>query len=301
MKQRVLGSVKLVFSGVLPLGTDVQNADLSMWAKSFGATIVEKVSRDVTHVVAARPGTAKVKQAIKRNIKVVATSWLISSMQQWRKLDERPFLLEGAGGQKPDASSPEHEQAAFDPADFDLSESESDITGQDTELEDNQQSRRKKLKLSIDAPLEPPELEDGETSPFTLDQNDLDQIGDELKDFLGSDVDSESDTESVSSRLSVRGKTNSKRKREDLTDDEGSPTKRNASGSGLRAAVTSDDAIRNEQDQIEAEQEDEEAEQEDSDDELARELERELESAEDGDDLESEGFMDLNGAGVENG
>jgi hypothetical protein len=30
-------------------------------------------------------------------------------------------------------------------------------------------------------------------------------------------------------------------------------------------------------------------------------LERELESAEDGDDLQSEGFMDLNGAGVENG
>lgn len=301
MKQRVLGSVTLVFSGVLPLGTDIQNADLSMWAKSFGATIVEKVSRDVTHVVAARPGTAKVKHALKRNIKVVATSWLINSMQQWRKLDERSFLLEGAGKQKPEASSPEHEQAAFDPADFQLSESDSDITGQDTELEDSQQALRKKLKLSIDTPMEPRELEDGETSPFTLDQNDLDQIGDELKDFLGSDIDSESDTESVSSRLSVRSKTNGKRKREDLTDDEANPAKRNASGSGLRAAVSSDNAIRSEQERVEAEQADEEAEEEDSDDELARELERELESAEDGDDMQDGGFMAADVPGVENG
>lgn len=301
MKQRVLGSVTLVFSGVLPLGTDIQNADLSMWAKSFGATIVEKVSREVTHVVAARPGTAKVKQALKRNIKVVATPWLISSMQQWRKLDERPFLLEGAGKQKPETSSPEHRQATPEFEDFELSESESDITGQDTELEDNQQSRRKKLKLSIDPPTKPPEPVDGETSPFTLDQNDLDQIGDELKDFLGSDIDSESDTESVSSRLSVRSKTNGKRKRDDLTDDEANPSKRNSSGSGLRVAVSSDSAIRSEQARVEAEQADEEAEEEDSDDELARELERELESAEDGDDLQDEGFMDVGGADVENG
>jgi RNA polymerase II subunit A C-terminal domain phosphatase len=300
MKQRVLGSVTLVFSGVLPLGTDIQNADLSMWAKSFGATIVEKVSRDVTHVVAARPGTAKVKQAIKRNIKVVETTWLVSSMQQWRKLDERPFLLEGAGKQKQEASSPEHEQAPFDPQDFDLSESESDVTGQDTEMEDNRQPRRKKLKLSIDTPVEPAEPGDGETSPLTINQDEWDEIDNELKEFMGSDIDSESDTESVSSRLSIR-KTNGKRKREDVTDDESSPTKRNASGSGLRAVTISDAEINAEQQETEAQQAEDESEEEDSDDELARELERELESAEDGDDLGDEGFMGSSGAGVEYG
>ena len=300
MKQRVLGSVTLVFSGVLPLGTDIQNADLSMWAKSFGATIVEKVSRDVTHVVAARPGTAKVKQAIKRNIKVVETTWLVSSMQQWRKLDERPFLLEGAGKQKQEASSPEHEQAPFDPQDFDLSESESDVTGQDTEMEDNRQPRRKKLKLSIDTPVEPAEPGDGETSPLTINQDEWDEIDNELKEFMGSDIDSESDTESVSSRLSIR-KTNGKRKREDVTDDESSPTKRNASGSGLRAVTISDAEINAEQQETEAQQAEDESEEEDSDDELARELERELESAEDGDDLGASGFMGSSGAGVEYG
>ena len=302
MKQRVLGSVTLVFSGVLPLGTDVQNADLSMWAKSFGATIAEKVSRYVTHVVAARPGTAKVKQAIKRNIKVVETSWLISCMQQWRKLDERPFLLEGAGKQKTEASSPEHENVAFDPQDFELSESESDMTGQDTEFEESQlQARRKKLKLFTDTPIGPPELEDGETSPFTLNQDDLDQIEDELKEFMGSDIDSESDTESISSRLSVRSKTTGKRKREDGPEDEANPSKRNASGSGLRSAVSANAQIRADQEEVETEQAEEEAAEEDSDDELARELERELESAEDGDSLEVEGFMGANGARTENG
>lgn len=301
MKQRVLGSVTLVFSGVLPLGTDIQSADLSLWAKSFGATIVEKVSRDVTHVVAARTGTAKVKQAVKRNIRVVETSWLISSMQQWRKLDERPFLLEGAGKQKPEASSPEHDHVPFDPQDFDLSESESDITGQDTEMEDNRQPRRKKLKISIDTPAEPAEPGDGETSPLTIDQDEWDEIDNELKEFMGSDLDSESDTESISSRLSVRSKTNGKRKREDVTDDEAGPTKRKASSSGLRAVAISDAEISIEQQAVEAEQAENEAEEEDSDDELARELERELESAEDGDDLGNEGFMGLNGADVEDG
>ena len=95
MKMRALAGVVLCFSGVLPLGTDVQKADISTWARTFGARIVERVSRETTHVIARRAGTAKVKQAVKRGIRVVNLAWLIESIQQWRRLDERRYLLEG--------------------------------------------------------------------------------------------------------------------------------------------------------------------------------------------------------------
>ena len=133
-----------MFSGVLPLGSDIQNADISTWAKTYGASVVEKVTREVTHVIAARPGTAKVKQAIKKGIKVVGTPWLFASMQRWRKLDESPYLLEGAGTQRLDAASENGDEPAnIDARDFLLSSSD-ESTGVDTDAEG---PAKKRLKL----------------------------------------------------------------------------------------------------------------------------------------------------------
>jgi RNA polymerase II subunit A-like phosphatase len=304
MKMRVLAGVRIVFSGVLPLGTDIQNADISTWAKTFGATITDKISRDVTHVIAARPGTAKVKQAVKRGIKVVGTPWLIASMQQWRKLDERPYLLEGVQKQKhetPSELDDSIDKAGANVNDFLLSSSDGETTGLDTE---DDQPKRKKLKLdtSNDDGTERYEEVVDDGSPVTINQDEWADIDAELKEFLGSDAESESDTDSVSSALSVRDSRRGKRRREDDDADNSSASdvdrspgrKRNGTGSGLKkvknidsereseatdtpAAGTIDEEIRREQREVEEAEEREEAAVEDSDDELARELERELE------------------------
>ena len=93
LKQRVLAGVGVVFSGVIPLDVDVASAEISVWARSFGARIQTKISgKSTTHVVAARNRTAKVRQAVRRGkgrIKVVSLAWLMDSIVQWKKLDER--------------------------------------------------------------------------------------------------------------------------------------------------------------------------------------------------------------------
>lgn len=95
MKQSALGDVTLVFSGVIPLGANVQSYDITLWAKSFGATVVENISGKVTHLVAARSRTAKVRQAAVRypKIKIVSPQWLWESISNWKKEDEEPYLI----------------------------------------------------------------------------------------------------------------------------------------------------------------------------------------------------------------
>ena len=318
MKMRVLSGVTIVFSGVLPLGTDVQNADIAVWAKTFGATITEKVGRGVTHVIAARPGTAKVKQAIKRGgIKVVGTNWLLDSIQQWRKLDERPYFLPGAS-QQGDTAGEGGQESYNNPLEMEEPgypiSSEDETTGVETE-EETGQPERKRLKLNTGEGLAR-EGEDAvvdDQSPLTIDQDEWADIDKELKEFMGSDAESDSDTDSVTSALSVRL---GKRKRASGNNDDGEreserPALRDRGGTGLRTVANAasergssgsrtpaangevdEEELEREQREVEGEQTREEAEEEESDDELARELEREMESIDDEDDEQEEvGFM----------
>lgn len=254
MKMRVLSGVTIVFSGVLPLGTDIQSADISTWAKTFGATIKEEVSRDVTHVIANRAGTAKVKRAIKRGIKVVGLPWLYDSMVQWRKLDERPYLLEGTGKpEEPTASSPlRAPEDALNPLANDLLLSDSEET--DLSTDDDGVSNHRNLKL--DTNIDGADDDEEEYTPPTLNQEERDKIEEELREFMGSEIDSESDNESVRSELSVRAK----KRRRDETDDSATdggdsdadasrmggagsnPSKRQATGSRLKNAQSLADA-----------------------------------------------------------
>ena len=253
MKVRILSSVVIVFSGVLPLGTDIQSADISTWAKTFGATIREEVGRDVTHVIAARAGTAKVKRAMKRGIKVVSTAWLFESMQQWRKLDERPYFLEGAS--KPEsipASSPTrstgedaHMSSGISMStDLLLSDSEdTDLSGTDAEAEGDESRPNKRIKLDkLDTGVvitDDPE----EYTPPTLNQEDYDKINEELREFMGSDMDSESDNESVRSELSVRNKKRTRAEMDAPLDGATlSPEKRNGVGGSRLKAVSNANA-----------------------------------------------------------
>lgn len=317
MKDRILDGVNIVFSGVLPLGTDIQTADISIWARSFGATITDKVTRDVTHVVAARVGTQKVKTAVKKGIKVVGTDWLLKSIQRWKKLDERPFLLPGIGQKMLEddnmnadepPKAPSSELGAQDllednklgvGPDFLLSSEDEAEALTETDEDRQQQPRRKKPKLdlqphSADNTYPVPEgMEDTEEarSPVSdINKDEWDAIGDELKDFFGSDVDTEaeSDAESVRSETSVslRGK---KRRRDEDAEGGGSgqsgqekngdggranKLQKGSGGSALRA-VSNAETSGKDTPMMPQEQTQEEYEAD-----LAAELERELEAAE---------------------
>jgi RNA polymerase II subunit A C-terminal domain phosphatase len=341
MKQRVLSGVVIVFSGVLPLETNVQTADISFWAKTFGATITEKVSRKVTHVVAARSGTSKVKQGVRRERWVVSTQWLIDCMTGWKRVKEDDYVLQDLrGGMKKKNldGSPERSEAGDDRKEllqetrgFLLSsdEGEGETTGLDTEAENEDNRRtgtngarsdsqpdRKRLKLDTDNLTDDESMTTDkeesvnrfmeDASPLSINQDEWADMDKELREFMGSDVESDSETESVSSKLSSRIAI--KRKRQDDADENDTDGRRRGAnstsgGSTLKGTnATSpvgngpsnnpneydDTEIRRQQNVVEAAERQEEADELSSDDELARELERELEESSGNDE---EGFM----------
>ncbi|KAJ9481819.1 hypothetical protein VN97_g11643 [Penicillium thymicola] len=199
IKRRILGGVVLVFSGVLPLGIDFQNADISLWAKSFGVTISSRVNARTTHLVAGRNRTAKVREATRYpNIKIVTTQWLVDALVQWRHVDEEPYLLPLHPDDRGDPLSPSELELETSM----LSSTDEDLTGSQWTQEDDAEDIFKSSGLD-------------ETSPIGYDADEQAAVHDELKDFLGSDDESESDNESVVDEPSTGGK---KRKRNEATE-----------------------------------------------------------------------------------
>lgn len=178
IKRHILGGVVLVFSGVLPLGTDTQNADISLWAKSFGAVIAHKINLKTTHLVAGRNRTAKVREATRYpNVKIVTTQWLLDSLTQWKRLDEEPYLLPVHPDDRGEPISPGSKEVAEGSW---LSSSEEVWTGDDDD--ESAEDIFKAAGLN-------------EMSPIGYDADEQAEVHEELKEFLGSDDESESDTE----------------------------------------------------------------------------------------------------------
>ena len=97
LKSNVLSGLVIVLSGLVPLGVRVEDSEIGLQAQSYGAQVLDTISRRVTHLVVAssRPRTKKVQLAAKiPSIKIVNQNWLTDCLSQWRRLDERPYLLE---------------------------------------------------------------------------------------------------------------------------------------------------------------------------------------------------------------
>lgn len=96
MKSIVFQNCVFLLSSVLPLGTKIQNADIVIWAKSFGARFVENYTPEVTHVICKNPGTFKVRLAksVDANVKVVNPDWVFACMSLWDRISEGPYTLE---------------------------------------------------------------------------------------------------------------------------------------------------------------------------------------------------------------
>ena len=93
MKSIVFKGCVFLLSGVLPLGTPLKNADIVIWAKSFGATFVENYNSKVTHVICKNGGTFKVRLAksVDSKVKIVNPDWLFACMSLWDRISEEPY------------------------------------------------------------------------------------------------------------------------------------------------------------------------------------------------------------------
>lgn len=96
MKSFVFKDCIFLLSGILPLGTKLDHADIVIWAKSFGATFVENYTTSVTHVICKNAGTFKVRLAksVDENVKVVNPDWLFACMSLWDRIPEDEYTVE---------------------------------------------------------------------------------------------------------------------------------------------------------------------------------------------------------------
>ncbi|PYI33076.1 TFIIF-interacting CTD phosphatase [Aspergillus indologenus CBS 114.80] len=204
IKRRVLSGVVLTFTGVLPLGTDTHNADISLWSKSFGATISTKINSRVTHLVAGRNRTAKVRAATRYpNIKIVRTHWLSDCLTQWKRLDEKPYLLPVHPDDREPPISPGQEMESS----WLSSEEGTGIAGTE---EDEPEMTADILQSSGLT----------EMSPIGYDADQQAAIHEELKEFLGSDDESESDSDASFMEDAPTTAPSKKRKRPEDTEEE---------------------------------------------------------------------------------
>ncbi|CEJ56427.1 hypothetical protein PMG11_02635 [Penicillium brasilianum] len=208
-KAQVLGGVVVVFSGVIPLGQDLQNAEVSLWAKTFGVVVQKNIGKRVTHLVAGRNRTAKVREATRwPNIKIVTTQWLYDSLINWKHLDEDPYLLPVHPDDRGEPLSPGSRELV-DSSWISSSDEATNVTDDDAGDE-----------MFKEAGLT-------ESSALSYDEDDQAAVHDELKEFLGSDDESESDSELLAeettepSRKRKRGEGNEGNADEESTDEDG--------------------------------------------------------------------------------
>lgn len=95
MKMIVFQNCYFVFSGLIPLGTDVQRADIVIWTSMFGARTSADIDENTTHLVTKNPGTYKARLAKSFNseIKIVHPDWVFECLAKWEHVDEKPYLL----------------------------------------------------------------------------------------------------------------------------------------------------------------------------------------------------------------
>jgi RNA polymerase II subunit A-like phosphatase len=203
MKTKVLAGVHIVFSGVIPLGQDLNTNDTAIWAKSFGATITDNITKKTTHVIASpERRTAKVRQAAKKSgrIAIVSTNWLNSCFMQWKKVDESPYRIHsdapvnGAGG------LPEN----FEAKAYELSSSDDEAAHTETEVED-EPTGNGVPDPGFDTDTDPeteelkqymPSLDRQDSSPTEGEIPDnWGEVDAELEEFLASGDDTETETE----------------------------------------------------------------------------------------------------------
>lgn len=193
LKSNVLSGLVIVLSGLVPLGIQVTESDIGLQAQSFGAQVLDSVSKRVTHLVVAnsRPRTKKVQQAAKiPTIKIVNQNWLTDCLSQWRRLDERPYYLDIL------ASDRERTDDTTDMASEDDEDEEED-DGETRDLKDFDWDTADKdlqelLGLDDDDSLDTDSSEESATNSDGEDETDVPKQGTKRKHLAEDESDNDS-------------------------------------------------------------------------------------------------------------
>lgn len=94
VQQRVLSDCVLLFTGVIPLGTQATETGVWQIAEALGARCVLRLESRVTHVVGLRWGTQKILEARRRvGCQIVHLNWLIACYVKWSRMPENDFRI----------------------------------------------------------------------------------------------------------------------------------------------------------------------------------------------------------------
>eukprot|EP00045_Choanoeca_perplexa_P013662 m.155451 g.155451 ORF g.155451 m.155451 type:complete len:882 (+) comp16416_c0_seq3:87-2732(+) len=92
----LLANCTIVFTGVIPSGSDAKRHHLYQKALCLGATIANEVTEMTTHVVAVKPGTAKLQKALRTpGTFIVHVDWLEACYSSSIRKAEGDFRLNG--------------------------------------------------------------------------------------------------------------------------------------------------------------------------------------------------------------
>lgn len=104
LKQRCLEGVVILISGILPLGMNINNADIVIWCRQFGVKVVSEVYPEITHVVCRDPNSSYMKPGLTfkarvakktiPDVKIVNPDWLFACLSLWKKVDEEDYLID---------------------------------------------------------------------------------------------------------------------------------------------------------------------------------------------------------------
>jgi RNA polymerase II subunit A-like phosphatase len=245
MKSRVLGDAHIVFSGVVPLGINIHTYDTVTWAKTFGATVTENITKKTTHVIASpERRTAKVRQAAKKGgrISIVHTGWLFACFSQWVKVDEGPFRIHsdaptnGAAGLPGSFEDKEYGTLSSSDEEAALTENEAD-----NDIGNGDENGIPKLTPEEEELAKyAPKGDARDSSPIEGEvEDDWDDIDNEFAEFCDAeDIEVESETESESGNRSDSSTSSTpngqKRKREEEAAAGDAPTSDPEEGSRLQ-------------------------------------------------------------------
>ncbi|PRT54768.1 RNA polymerase II subunit A C-terminal domain phosphatase [Wickerhamiella sorbophila] len=94
LKSNVFEGCVILFTGVFPIGTSLDSADIVQWVRSFGAVVVAELVPVVTHVITHSGGTLKARQAAGMDIPVLTTAWLFACLREWKRVDLAEYKVE---------------------------------------------------------------------------------------------------------------------------------------------------------------------------------------------------------------
>lgn len=91
LKRELFSGVGMVFSGLAPRQTRMEDTHWWRLAQQFGAKCEPDLTNDTTHVISYRSDTSKVLCGLQRGMHVVTPDWISQSIFSWDRLPETNF------------------------------------------------------------------------------------------------------------------------------------------------------------------------------------------------------------------